>query len=130
MLLENLIDNGFNVKKFLIGFSIILIIIIIIVINIIRNLPLNDFIIVSESLILGKRGSKWEQIEKIDDNILSKKYTIVYEGGKKENASINYNKDSNELYYMDDNFKDLNITRSYAAYTDKFKNIKVGNYKT
>lgn len=123
-MLENLKENGINLKVYFLIFIVIVIILTFLISIFNKNNYFKDYIIVSESLILSKKGNTWVQISKIDENILEKKYNVVGDFGKVGGVSINYNKDANEFFYLDKNYKDLELKYPLAAYTNGFKKLK------
>lgn len=126
-MLQNMKDNGVNVRGILLGFLLI-IIFVIIGIFIFNMLSINDYVIVSESCIISKKNGQWFQIKEPSDDLLNKKYTVVGDFGTRKNVIINYNEDNNEFYYMDSNYKDLNIDKPYVAFTEKFNKINTTDY--
>lgn len=118
-----MLENDFNIKKYLFGGLIILAVIVVFIVVIFGK---NDgFIIVDESLILTKNGGKLKQLHKIDDEILSKKYTVVGDFGKRENVTIKYEND--EFYYLNKEYSDLDPKKVFVSYTNNFKGIKVAD---
>lgn len=130
-LIENLKDN-FGTKKVAMFFLLLFVLIILVLAYIfyfVSAKPSNDYIIVGESAIFTKSKGKWTQIKRINDDILSAKYTVVHASGINENVTINYTSDSNYWLYMDDEFNDIELKHVKAAYTSKFKNVKVADYE-
>ena len=126
-MLENLRDNGIGIGKIFL-FFLILLLIILYLFFLISGMNSNDFLIVNESLILTKRGSKWKTVESINDNILDKSYNVYTSNGEYENVIISYDSDTNNWYYMNKNYNDLNLNKVQFAYTKKFKGVKRANY--
>lgn len=126
-MLQNMMDNGINIKRILLVFLLIIFLIIFGVI-IFNEMSASDYVIVSESCIISRKNGRWFQIKEISDDLLNKKYTVVGNFGTKKNVIINYNEDNNEFYYMDYSYKDLNIDKPYVAFTKKFDKINTTDY--
>ncbi len=127
--MEYVLEN-INLKNILRFFAILILLLVVIFITIVSNKKPTDFIIIDESCILTKKGNKWLQIKELDENILSKKYTLVSKNQIKNNVKINYTKDSNLWTYFDNQYNDLNSKDVLAAYTKKFNKLKVADYST
>ncbi len=125
-MLQNLADNGIDLKKLGLYFLLFLFVIFIIVFLII-NSGSKDYLIIKENLILTKRFSKWKQVKRVDDKLLEKKYSVIDEK-KYDKVTLKYNKDYDSWYYLDDSYKDLNLTKVRVAYTKMFKGAKPADY--
>lgn len=120
-------DNGIDVKlimKYLILFIGCLILMIFFVINFVL---VKRYVIIDESLILIKNGSKWIQVNKYDEDISKYKYSIIGDFGIKNDVMINYNSKNGSWYYTDSDYRDLDVNDVSLAYTDKFEGIKVAD---
>lgn len=130
-LVENLKDNLGSKRLMMLFWSLIMIVglVVFAAFCFIYTRPPKDYIIVGESAILAKTRGKWVQIKKINNNILSSKYTVVSDSTIKDNVQINYSNDSNFWLYMDNQYNDLELKHVKLAYTDKFKNVKNADYQ-
>ena len=126
-MLENLRDNGISLSKILM-FFLVLFLIIFGLYFLISDMNNNDFLIVNENLILTKSGSKWKQIDTLDDNILDKTYHVRTLDNDYDDVIVSYDADSNSWYYMNKNYNDLNLKKVQLAYTKKFKGVKRADY--
>lgn len=122
-MLENLRDNGINLRMIFIVFIVLVLSLIAIIVFI---SPSGGYLIVNESLILTNKRGRWSQISSLNKDVLSKKYSVYSSTGKTSNVSLNYS--SNEWYYYDENYTDLSLKKVQAAYTKEFKKLKVAKY--
>ena len=126
-MLQNLVDNGIDVKKIFLGFIGFLIIIFLVISFVINNRDINEFLIIKEKLILTKKASNWKQVKEVTDKVLEKKYSVIDDSITKD-VSLNYNKDYDSWYYFNSDYKDLGLTDVTLAYTDMFKDVKQADY--
>lgn len=121
-MLENLKENGVNVKLIF----VVIIFIFLLLLFIIFGIKSGGYMIINENLILTKKGKEWSQIKKINDSLFKKEYSVYSSKGKTDGVTINYS--NNNFYYYDNMYKDLNLNKVSVAYTKEFKNIKVADY--
>lgn len=116
-------ENGY--KKYVIIFLIIFVILTGFIIFLVVRNNQRGYLIINESFILSKKGNKYVQLEKIEDNIFDEVYN-VYNGDLYHDITIKY--DLNNWYYFDKNYKDLNLNKVSVAYTNYFSDLKVADY--
>lgn len=121
-MLENLKENGINLK---LVFGIFIFFIFLIIFIIVYSKP-SGYLIVDESLIFTKKYGKWSQISSLNKDILSKNYSVYSSAGKTNNVLLNYS--SNEWYYYDKDYTDLSLKKVQVAFTKEFKKLKVAKY--
>lgn len=121
-MLENLKENGVNVKLIF----VVIIFIFLLLLFIIFGTKSGGYMIINENLILTKKGNEWSQIKKINDSLFKKEYSVYSSKGNTDGVTINYS--NNNFYYYDKMYKDLNLNKVSVAYTKEFKNIKVADY--
>ncbi|MBR3199270.1 MAG: hypothetical protein IKG27_04575 [Bacilli bacterium] len=126
--MDNSLLNDDGYKKQIIAFGIAFLLIILLIVVLIVNHRKEDYIIINKSLILTKSGSKYKQINKLDDSVLDFEYNVYSKGNVYKDVSIKIK--DNVWYFFDKDYNDLNLNLVPAAYTKKFEKIKVADYKT
>lgn len=121
-MIENLEENGIDVKKIFALFLFVFLLIGIIIYNMFPR----GYMIIGESLILTKKGNKWVQIKNVNKEVLDKKYSVYSSLGKSDNVILNYTDDS--FYYLNKDYKDLGLKNVYVSYTKDFKGVKPADY--
>lgn len=116
-------ESGY--KKQIILFGIIIIVLIGVVIYLFSDNSIK-YIIVGESCILQKKGSKYVQLNKMNDNILKDKFNVYSDSILRKNVTIKYV--SNSWYYFDENYSDLELKKVSVAYTNNIKGVKIADY--
>ena len=86
----------------------------------------NEYLIINESSLIVKKGSKYYQIKKFDDSILNKKYNVYSDNKLYKNLLIKRN--SSNWYYFNDDYKDMQLNLVSLAFTDKFGDLKSADY--
>jgi len=125
-MIENLYDNGINVKQILKYLFLIVFCLVLVILFVFNSIFIKKYVIVDESLVLIRNGNKWVKADKFDD-INDYNYSIVGDFGIKNDVLINYDLKKGAWYYSDKNYSDLNVNNVFVAYTDKFKKIKVAD---
>ena len=116
-------ESGY--KKQIILFGIFFLVLIAIVIYLFASKS-NEYIIVRESCILEKKGSKYVQLNKVNDDILKNTFNVYSDSGLDKNISIKYQ--DNSWYYFDSDYSDLGLKKVSVAYTGDKDKIKASDY--
>jgi len=113
-------------KQLIIGIIIlILFIIVVIIVNFIINYKPNKYLIIKDNIILEKTSKGWEQLTKVNPDILKQKYTVDTGNKKYENSQLNYASDV--WYYIDENYKNIDGSSVRIAYS-KMDDIRLADY--
>lgn len=120
--MNNSLFNDDGYKKQIITVGIIFLVIVFVIIGLVANNSSKDYIIINKSLILTKSGTKYKQIKRIDEDILSQKYNVYTDDNIYKNVTIKI--EDNVWYYFDEDYNDLNLNIVPVAYTKKFNKLK------
>lgn len=115
-------DDGY--RKYFFGFLIVVVFLIILLVFIFNKKT--SYLIINESSIIAKKGSKISQLDYVNDKMFEDKYNVFSDGNVYEDVTIK--NESLVWYYFDDNYKDLGLTKVSAAYSKEFGKIKVADY--
>ena len=107
-------------------FFVLLIVVLIFIICIFVFNRKTDYLIINESTVFTKKGSKLKQVDYVKDKMLEGDFNVFSDGKKYKNVTIKY--DSLVWYYFDEDYKDLGLTKVSAAYSKGFKGLKVADY--
>lgn len=86
----------------------------------------DSYLIVNESTIIKKEGFKYKQINSLDTKILNGNFNVYSDGEFYKDVVIK-NK-SNEWYYFDKDYNDLDLNKVSLAYTKTFDGLKEASY--
>lgn len=86
----------------------------------------DSYLIINESTIIKRDGFNYKQINSLDTKILNGNFN-VYSDGKFYNDVVIKNK-SNEWYYFDKDYNDLDLKKVSLAYSKSLGKLKEANY--
>lgn len=117
--------NESGYRNYFIIFGVLIIFIIFLIYLFVSNIS-KGYIIINEACILEKKGSKYVQINKLNNDVLNGKFNVYNESDLTKNVTIKY--EGNSWYYFNDDYSDLNYNKVSLAYSDSIKNVKQAEY--
>ncbi len=120
-------ETNKNIKIGIIILIVVIVLIILVVIfkPIFANHHSSKYLIIDGTLILEKNGKGWDQITKVNDDILKQKYNVYADDEIYKESTLSYT--SNQWYYMDKNYKNIDADKVRVAYSGEEK-IGIANY--
>lgn len=117
--------NESGYKKYFILFIVLVLFLIFLIILFVNNNS-DGYIIINESCVLEKKGSKYVQLNKLNNDVLKGKFNVYNGLNLTKDVTIKY--EGNSWYYFDNNYSDLKYNKVSLAYSNDIENIKKANY--